>query len=243
MAKKYIDASRLKAEIERRNLTNYCGTAEQYEEELFAIIDSLQQEQPCDTCTNDKGCVTCKDGELWEGKEVDLEKDAVQYCFDKGLNVTPYQAKTIARHFYILGLKNNIPVTQITLDELAKERESVNEDLEEASEEYMQLVKARFLRTLEHPTAKDCFIAGAEWQAERLLKGSPMPEDTVIFQKGIEEGKRLMMEEAVEGEVVGQEQDIVEGHHYLRDIIKLNNSDLIGVEFGDKVKIVIVKED
>lgn len=32
-------------------------------------FDSLQQEQPCDTCTNDKGCVTCKDGELWEGKE------------------------------------------------------------------------------------------------------------------------------------------------------------------------------
>ena len=32
-------------------------------------FDSLQQEQSCDTCTNDKGCVTCKDGELWEGKE------------------------------------------------------------------------------------------------------------------------------------------------------------------------------
>lgn len=24
----------------------------------------LQQEQPCDTCTNDKGCVTCKDGDM-----------------------------------------------------------------------------------------------------------------------------------------------------------------------------------
>lgn len=37
--------------------------------------------------------------------EVDLERDAVQFCFDKGLNVTPYQAKTIARHFFELGLK------------------------------------------------------------------------------------------------------------------------------------------
>ena len=45
-------------------------------------FDSLQQEQPCDTCTNDKGCVTCKDGELWEGKEQsceDLEEAAKQY--------------------------------------------------------------------------------------------------------------------------------------------------------------------
>lgn len=40
------------------------------------------------------------------------------------------------------------------------------------------------------------FIAGAEWQKSQM----PMPEDTVIFQKDIEEGKRLMMEDAVEGE-------------------------------------------
>lgn len=38
-----------------------------------------------------------------EQQEMDLEGDAVQFCFDKGLNVTPYQAKTIASHFYELG--------------------------------------------------------------------------------------------------------------------------------------------
>lgn len=38
-----------------------------------------------------------------EQPEVDLERDAVQFCFDKGLNITPYQAKTIASHFYELG--------------------------------------------------------------------------------------------------------------------------------------------
>lgn len=36
---------KIRAEIERRNLANYCGTAEQYEEELFAILDTLP-EQP-----------------------------------------------------------------------------------------------------------------------------------------------------------------------------------------------------
>lgn len=37
----------------------------------------------------------------------------------------------------------------------------------------------------------------AQWGAEH----TPLPEDTVIFNKGIEEGKRLMMEEAVEGRI------------------------------------------
>lgn len=43
---KYIDAEKLKYEIERRNLSNYHTTTEGYEEELYDIIDSLQQEQP-----------------------------------------------------------------------------------------------------------------------------------------------------------------------------------------------------
>lgn len=43
---KYIDAEKLKYEIERRNLSNYHTTTEGYEEELYEIIDSLQQKQP-----------------------------------------------------------------------------------------------------------------------------------------------------------------------------------------------------
>lgn len=35
----------IRAEIERRNLANYCGTAEQYEEELFAILDTIEAEE------------------------------------------------------------------------------------------------------------------------------------------------------------------------------------------------------
>ena len=42
---KYIDAEKLKYEIERRNLSNYHTTTEGYEEELYEIIDFLQQEQ------------------------------------------------------------------------------------------------------------------------------------------------------------------------------------------------------
>ena len=43
---KYIDADCLKAEIERRRLSNRYIDTEGYESELIDIIDSLQQEQP-----------------------------------------------------------------------------------------------------------------------------------------------------------------------------------------------------
>ena len=57
------------------------------------------------------------------------------------------------------------------LDTLTDEPVNDCHDLEEASEEYMQQVKARFLRTLEHPTAKDAFKAGAEWQKTKMVEG------------------------------------------------------------------------
>lgn len=43
----------------------------------------------------------------------------------------------------------------------------------------------------------DAFIAGAKWQAEQLLKSSPLPEDTLIFRKGVEEGRRLEREDTL----------------------------------------------
>jgi hypothetical protein len=49
---------------------------------LIENVSSLQQEQP----------------------EVDLEIDAVSFCFDNGINISPRQATDIARHFYELGL-------------------------------------------------------------------------------------------------------------------------------------------
>jgi len=42
---KYINAEKLKAEIERRRLSNRYIDTEGYENELLEIIDSLQQEQ------------------------------------------------------------------------------------------------------------------------------------------------------------------------------------------------------
>lgn len=35
----------------------------------------------------------------------------------------------------------------------------------------------------------------AEWQKKQLLKSSPLPEDTVLFNKGVAEGRKLEREE------------------------------------------------
>lgn len=38
-----------------------------------------------------------------EADPVDLKNEAVAFCFDNGINTTPYQATRIAHHFYELG--------------------------------------------------------------------------------------------------------------------------------------------
>ena len=84
----------------------------------------------------------------------------------------------------------------------------------------------------------DGFIAGAEWQAGQLLQGAPMPEDTVLFNKGVEEGKRLMMKEALEARIYGYDDGSFELVASWLDMPK--NSIY---KDGQKVKLIIVKED
>ena len=38
--------------------------------------------------------------------KIDFEKEAVAFCFDNGINVTPYQAARIAKFFYTKGYYN-----------------------------------------------------------------------------------------------------------------------------------------
>ena len=119
MAKKNIDAKLLKVETERlwdeydgKELSERNEGAIEAIDRIESFIDSLQQEQSCDTCTNDKGCVTCKDGELWEGEEQsyeDLEEEIKRYeaNLPESATVDPFEGyptlKDIARHFYELG--------------------------------------------------------------------------------------------------------------------------------------------
>ena len=42
----------------------------------------------------------------------ELEKEAVSYCFDNGLNLSPRTATDFARHFYELGLQGKVEVCE-----------------------------------------------------------------------------------------------------------------------------------
>lgn len=119
------------------------------------------------------------------------------------------------------------------LDSLPEEKPS--EDLEEAANDYCSLYYD-WDNEQERKSVVATFIAGAKWQAKQLLKGSPLPEDTVLFQKGVEEGKRLIMEDAVDGEIGYWNQSGLS--------IRLDQSlEKLGYDMDTKVKIIIVKED
>ena len=65
-----------------------------------------------------------------------------------------------------------------------------SEDLEEAADNHIRkVVDAGW--EWETQDIADAFIAGAKWHADH----APLPEDTVLFNKGVAEGKRLMMED------------------------------------------------
>jgi hypothetical protein len=90
------------------------------ESELFNQLTKEQQklwrkeiEQAC-ISGGEVGVELARDPRYKENLEVketdykpidkDFERDAVQFCFDNGLNTTPRIAKTIAKYFFELGL-------------------------------------------------------------------------------------------------------------------------------------------
>jgi len=121
------------------------------------------------------------------------------------------------------------------LDSLQEETPT---DLEEAAGEFVGYdMDCDELR--DHEVGIAAFIAGAEWQARQPLQGAPMPEDTVLFNRGVAEGRRLeredMMKEAVEGEV---------GYWNQRGLSILLDKSLekLGYDENTKVKLIIVKD-
>ena len=133
----------IRAEIERMLAfdgsvsTSYYIGKRDAERELKAFIDSLPDEPAkrgqyasCIICTNDKGCVTCVNGsmwehnltklsghadppgekgvnaddipEIWDMKEVNLEKEIRNYIPRDQCPVPDFM-EAVARHFYELG--------------------------------------------------------------------------------------------------------------------------------------------
>ena len=141
------------------------------------------------------------------------------------------------------------------LSDIEKSEKSTNQDeLEKEINRYLEPIHAADIQfepfTQMTRCARHFAKWGAKWQAEQLLKSSPLPEDTILFNKGVEEGKRLMMEEAVEGVVEDVSFNNGEKHNTIRfsfDEESLHSESRIWFprcgKDGDKVRIIILKEE
>lgn len=99
---------------------------------------------------------------------------------------------------------------------------------------------------------EEFFIAGAKWMEAH----TPLPEDTVLFNKGVEEGKRLAEEEQADlFTVVALDaaqrtknkimEDAKEGKiiFLLNGDVAVNIGDTDEYKLGQKVRIIILKEN
>lgn len=142
----------------------------------------------------------------------------------------------VARHFAQWGAEH-----------LADARKTSPEDLEEAADEYekkhtYQLYDGGGFTTPEYDaTPADAFIAGAEWQKDKDTRDMYMSDNrhfNKVYELGKKDMKEMMMKEAVEGEV----RHCATVHYVITNESQLS-ARLKQFQDGDKVRIIIVKED
>ena len=115
--------------------------------------------------------------------------------------------------------------------------EKIDKSLEEAARRYQEGVTVDttiyYCGTIEDVyfanRIADAFIAGWKCRDDQM----PMPEDTVLFNKGVAEGRRLEREDSVECEVT----DV--GFNYLD--LALFDAESLEIKSGDKVKVIVIK--
>ena len=107
--------------------------------------------------------------------------------------------------------------------------EKIDKRPKEAAEKYLD---GLFGECKHHDLYAHLFIAGWKCRDDQM----PMPEDTVLFNKGVAEGRRLMMKEAVEGVVEYNFDEKGNGYYcihptYVEECV------------GDKVRIIVLKAE
>lgn len=177
--------AKIKAEIEKqiKDPQEHCYGVSSVNKlrELLDFLDTLESEKPMNQ----------------EGLEKEIDK-TINEC----TNGYEFDWDKFARHFAQWGyLRAAEKYNEIEYNRQRAE-ESVPNDLEEAAEKHSTdydstiwyVLESSNQKTIWERELKETFIAGAKWQEEH----TPLPEDTVLFNKGVAEGKRLMMEELSE---------------------------------------------
>lgn len=143
---------------------------------------------------------------------------------------------------YHLGIIDGLDIAERILDTLPDEPVTDCHELTEAAETH---VKNKYCLTkllgAEIQEAVNDFIAGAEWQKAKMFKDNPVIMSVEDFQALIDshakraeaDYKEKMMKDAVEAMVTTN----LANH----PVIYLDQ--LKGFQYGDKVKIIIVKEE
>ena len=245
---------------------------------LTIFIDSLPEEpasveeNDCTTCVNDKGCVTCENGELYESAmrndkyscilEEPASKDRINECphWEKywGCETSPMNNCNSCLQAKWVEVKEEKKATVNDIRELLKQNNSkksycdkslvkedsgceVNftaksEDLEESAKYYLLNNHVSSLNDILHQAdlkvemqyhkdIENAFKAGAEWQKEKINLHLQTE-----YEKGLFDMRQAMMKNAV---------DCVFGSRATSAFV----DDFPNIEIGDKIKIIIVKED
>ncbi len=197
--------ARIKAEIERRT--------KELDEQIVDIYDSKAVLRKDELQRLLSFISTLEESEKPMNLEEEIKRFVAKYGYERGEDIL--LIAIVARHFAQWGAEHaKIDVTDFckpidpgiaqciadhSWEMLGEDEKPVPNDLEEAagksSTQYYQDAGYSPFPNVETAAHKSGFIAGAKWQAEQLLKSSPLPEDTVLFNKGVAEGRQLMMEE------------------------------------------------
>ena len=195
-----------KIKAEVERLENYYTSVEWYVEELLSFLDSLESEKP----------INPNDAMKVLDEKIALVKQRGTW---DGIDVDKYMDE-------VRGREPEKPMNQ---DELEKAVVDYFEgywpgmETAEQCNTDLRFTPPAIMRLARH---------FAQWGAEH----TPLPEDTVLFNKGVEEGKRLMMEEAVEGEVM------TNGFYPYEPRIVAPYPNC-PYDFGDKVRVIVCKKE
>jgi len=120
--------------------------------------------------------------------------------------------------------------------ELGEKVVSLDKSPEEAAKEYLDEV---FGEGKHQQFYKDLFIAGWKCRDDQM----PMPEDTVLFNKGVAEGRRLEREDML-GDAISCEVDWYDGpilNYPIDQLCEVLSK--MDIDVGDKIRIVVLKEE
>lgn len=232
---KYIDAEKLIKAIEEKGLD--CSFALKMERlDTLALIDELQQEPEEKTFDDYLKATPAERRKMDMTKILGAEKLAkVKEMMEQEQPEFPTTDEQV-KEFLAVHPKIEVPEKYKNPDWLFKKQElPSSSDLDEAAqkvEDYYDVGDEHGYLYCHRGDIKDAFIAGAKWQYQKD-RGEFAKIIAKTWCEGFDAHKEQMLKEAVEGE-----------YGYFSNASKtILPGGKLNLKEGDKVKIIIVKED